>query len=93
MNKRTKLILLAVLIVAVVLGFYYLAAPADVAKTLQNRDVKRDTARFLPEQSVDIAMAMKLITHDPPKMLAPPEKIADLLLFPPSDAELARLSG
>jgi hypothetical protein len=94
MNKRTKLILLAVFIVAVILGFAFLVVPStNVAKMWQNRDVIDDKKRFTPTESVDIAMAMKILTHDPPQMLAPPDTQPPLLLFPPSKEELARLSG
>jgi hypothetical protein len=94
MNKRTKLILLAVFIVAIILGFVFLVAPPkNVAKMWQDRDVAEDKKRFTPTESVDVAMAMKILTHDPPQMLAPPDKQPPLLLFPPSKEELARLSG
>ena len=94
MNKRTKLILLAVFIVAVILGFAFLVVPStNVAKMWQDRDVESDKKRFTPTESVDIAMAMKILTHDPPQMLAPPDTQPPLLLFPPSNEELARLSG
>jgi hypothetical protein len=94
MNKRTKLILLAVFIVAVILGFAFLVVPStNVAKMWQDRDVIEDKKRFTPTESVDIAMAMKILTHDPPQMLAPPDTQPPLLLFPPSNEELARLSG
>jgi len=53
---------------------------------------KPDTARFEPG-SVDIDMAMKLLVRDPPRMLAPPDALPTMLLFPPSDATLEQLSG
>jgi hypothetical protein len=94
LGKRTKLILLAVCILAVILGFVFLVAPpVNVAKMWQDRDVIEDKKRFTPTESVDVAMAMKILTHDPPQMLAPPDKQPPLLLFPPSKEELARLSG
>jgi len=94
LGKRTKLILLAVFILAVILGFVFLVAPpVNVAKMWQDRDVIEDKKRFTPTESVDVAMAMKILTHDPPQMLAPPDKQPPLLLFPPSNEELARLSG
>jgi hypothetical protein len=94
LGKRTKLILLAVCILAVILGFVFLVAPpVNVAKMWQDRDVIEDKKRFTPTESVDIAMAMKILTHDPPQMLAPPDTQPPLLLFPPSKEELARLSG
>jgi hypothetical protein len=94
LSKRTKLILLAVFILAVILGFVFLVSPpTNVAKMWQDRDVIDDKKRFTPTESVDVAMAMKILTHDPPQMLAPPDKQPPLLLFPPSKEELARLSG
>jgi hypothetical protein len=57
------------------------------------RDLANEKRRFLPENSLDIAVAMKLITHEPPSMLAPPEPGPPLLLYPPSAETLARLSG
>jgi hypothetical protein len=93
MNKRVKIALLVVFIVLVIVGFMTLTQVKDPAKTWQDADVKKDKSRFLPEQSVDIGMAMKIITHGPPQMLAPPEKQPPLVLFPPSEDELKRLSG
>ena len=51
-----------------------------------------DTVRF-EQGSVDIDMAMNLLVRDPPRMLAPPEALPKMLLFPPSDATLEQLSG
>jgi hypothetical protein len=56
-------------------------------------DLANEKKRFLPENSLDISMAMKLITHDPPSMLAPPAPQAPLLVYPPSEETLQRLSG
>jgi hypothetical protein len=57
------------------------------------QDLANEKKRFLPENSVDISMAMKLVTHEPPNMLAPPAPQPPLLLFPPSEETLERLSG
>ncbi len=57
------------------------------------RDLANEKKRFLPQNSVDIAMAMKMVTHDPPNLLAPPEPQLPLLVYPPSEETLARLSG
>lgn len=70
----------------------YPGAVPDLASRVQ-ADLANEKRRFLPENSVDISMAMKLITHDPPSMLAPPAPQPPLLLFPPSEETLARLSG
>lgn len=57
------------------------------------QDLANEKKRFLPQNSVDIAMAMKMVTHDPPSLLAPPEPQLPLLVYPPSEETLARLSG
>jgi hypothetical protein len=44
-------------------------------------------ARFLPQNSLDISMAMGLITHDPPTMLNPPTPGPPLLLYPRSPGD------
>ncbi len=62
--------------------------PARVAQDLAN-----EKKRFLPENSVDISMAMKLITHEPPNLLTIASPPPPLLLFPPSEETLERLSG
>lgn len=80
-------------VLIIVLGFGWLVAPADVKMKYISKDIAKDHSRFTPTESVDVAMAMKLVTHDAPKMLAPPEKIPPLVLYPPSAEDLARLSG
>lgn len=81
------------LVLIIVLGFGWLVMPSDVKMAYISKDIAKDHSRFTPTESVDVAMAMKLVTHDAPKMLAPPEKIPPLVLFPPSAEDLARLSG
>ncbi len=92
--KLKKLILVG-LLVLVALGFISM-----ISKTSSNpvdlqvaRDVEIERSRFSPHNNLDIQMAMKLITHDPPSMLNPPTPGPPLLLFPPSAEDLARLSG
>lgn len=94
MKKTTlrSLVLLG-LILLVALGFYLLTRPVDVAKVIQQKAVQSDIARFSPHENLDIAMAMKIITHDPPKMLNPPSEIPPLVLYPPGEDELKRLTG
>jgi hypothetical protein len=93
--KKTTLrsLLLVGLILLVALGFYLLTRPQDVAKAIQKTDIQKDIARFTPHENLDIAMAMKIITHDPPKMLNPPSEIPPLVLYPPGEDELKRLTG
>lgn len=92
--KRQNIILLGTV---VFLALAFLALVSKTAfPTLEQRveqDRARDVARFTPENSVDIAMAMKLVTHAPPKMLNPPSPSPITLLYPPSEDALQRLSG
>lgn len=81
------------LVLALVIGFGYLVWTNDVKVAVIAKDVAKDHSRFTPEESIDVAQAMRLVTHDPPKMLAPPAPGPTLLLYPPSAEDLARLSG
>lgn len=76
-----------------ILGFGVLVWRKDIKMDAIAKDLVKDHARFTPSESIDVAQAMKLVTHDPPKMLAPPEPGPPLLLYPPSAEDLARLSG
>ena len=91
--NRKKLIL-AVLVFLLVLGFVYIVSTPDTSMEARvARDHQRDVARFLPQNSLDISMAMGLITHDPPTMLNPPAPQPPLLLYPPSQETLASMCG
>lgn len=97
--KRASIVLgvlaLALVITLVVLGQKQGLVPGtivDLPARVQ-KDLANEKRRFLPENSVDIAMAMKLITHEPPSMLLPPDLGPPLLIHPPSAETLARLSG
>jgi hypothetical protein len=92
MKRRT--LLLAGLVLLLILGFLYLGSTQDVSmESRVARDRRRDVARFLPQNSLDISMAMGLITHDPPTMLNPPTAPPPLLLYPPSQETLANMCG
>lgn len=94
MKQKTRKYLLVAVVLAVLVGFaYMLFPPSNVVDQMVRSDAAKDNARFTPGESVDVAMAMKLVTHEPPRMLAPPEPIPTLLLFPPSEQDLERLSG
>lgn len=80
-------------IIIIVLGFGWLVINSDVKMAYIAKDIAKDHSRFTPSESIDIAQAMKLVTHDPPKMLAPPSAVPPLVLFPPSQEDLAKLSG
>ena len=81
------------LVLIVVLGFGWLVVKSDLKMDVIKKDIQKDHSRFTPSESIDVAQAMKLVTHDPPTMLAPHEPVPALLLFPPSAEDLARLSG
>ena len=64
----------------------------DLQSRVQH-DLSNEKKRFLPENSLDISMAMNLITQDEPRLLGTTVAQPPLLLFPPSEETLARLSG
>jgi hypothetical protein len=91
--KRSSLIV-AGLGLLLLLGALMLVSSQDRSQDARvARDRKRDVDRFLPQNSLDISMAMGLVTHDPPMMLNPPTPGPALLLYPPSAETLASLSG
>jgi len=97
MKRQT--IVIGVLAVLLVLTFLLMGAQqkmfpgvVDLPSRVQ-QDLANEKKRFLPQNSLDISMAMKLITHDEPNLLAPPTPQPPLLLFPPSEETLERLSG
>lgn len=93
MKKIVRNGILLALSVVVILGFAYLTAPQNPKTASIAKDIQKDHSRFTPSESVDIAMAMKLVTHEPPSMLNPPADTPTLLLYPPSNDELARMTG
>jgi hypothetical protein len=96
--KRPTLVLVGIAVLLIitflVMGFQQKMYPGivDLPSRVQ-ADLANEKKRFLPENSVDISMAMKLITHEPPNMLNPPGPQAPLLFYPPSEETLQRLSG
>jgi hypothetical protein len=91
--KKSKQYLLLGLVIAVVAAFAYLMTPTNPLRQKINSDIAKVNARFTPSESIDLSMAMKMTSHDPPFMLNPPEEVPPLLLFPPSAEDLAKLSG
>ena len=98
-TMKRQTIVIGVLVLLLILTFTMMGVQQQVFPgviDLQGR-VQRDLAnekkRFLPQNSLDISMAMNLITQDEPRMLATPVAQPPLLLFPPSEETLARLSG
>ena len=93
MRVTYKALALVGFLLIAVLGFGWLVLNSDVKMTVIKQDIEKDHSRFTSAESIDIAQAMKLVTHDPPQMLAPPQSMPPLLLYPPSAEDLARLSG
>jgi len=96
---KTRVLVVGVIVLLLILSFATLgvqqgAFPGviDLPARVQ-RDLANEKKRFLPENSVDISMAMKLITHEPPRMLSPPGPQPPLLLYPPSEETLERMTG
>jgi hypothetical protein len=91
--KFPKQWLLILLVIAIVLAFAYITFVPNRLQQKIDSDVAKVSARFTPSESIDLSMAMKILTHDPPQMMNPPEQGPPLLLFPPSSEDLAKLSG
>lgn len=98
-TMKRQTIVIGVLAVLLVLTFLLMGAQqkmfpgvVDLPSRVQ-QDLANEKKRFLPQNSLDISMAMKLITHDEPNLLATPVTQPPLLLFPPSEETLERLSG
>lgn len=92
--KLRNIVLMGLGLVLLVAVFSMTQTPT--VPTLQERvarDLKTERARFRPENSLDISMAMKLITFDPPKVYSPSTLPPPQLLYPPSAETLARMSG
>jgi hypothetical protein len=94
-TRRTmkKSYLLVAVVLAVIVAFAFLMVRPDRLRQKIASDVQKVNARFTPADSIDLSMAMKLTTHEAPQMLNPPAPVRPLLLFPPSDEDLAKLSG
>lgn len=91
--KRIPAPLLALIIVAAVfalLQFAGILAPQNPVQAQVDQDRISADSAF---NTIDIQQAMGVVTFDPPKMLNPPDAIPPLLLYPPSEADLAALSG
>jgi len=52
----------------------------------------KDVSRF-GSDSVDVQLAMGTMPFDPPHMLSSPPPAKPLLLFPPTETDLEKLSG
>ena len=88
-----KSYLLLSLVLFVIAAFAFLMVRPDRLQQKIASDVQKVNARFTPSESIDLSMAMKMTTHEAPDMLNPPASIPQLLVYPPSDEDLAKLSG
>ena len=74
---------------AIVLALYLLVATPTTTFTAT---YSKDVDRFGPD-SVDVQMAMGTLHSDPPHIMSPTPSLKPLLLFPPSEEDLKKLSG
>ena len=88
MKGKSKVVYLATAAVAVFV-LYLLIVPSNpgLVSTF-DKDVNRFGA-----DSVDVQMAMGTMPFDPPHMIGQPPPMKPLLLFPPSETDLEKLSG
>lgn len=94
MKRKVKILLgLAFVVFLIFVVSTVMSSNTQTVAGQVHRDSVVEKARFTPENSLDIAMAMKIVTHDPPHMLNPPMPGPPQLLYPPSEEELRRLSG
>lgn len=98
-TMKRATIVIGVLVVLLILTFILMGSQQrvfpgsmDLSARVQ-QDLANEKKRFLPQNSLDISMAMGLITQEPPNLLSAPAPQAPLLFFPPSEETLARLSG
>ena len=88
MKGKSKVVYLATAAVAVFV-LYLLIVPSNPGLV---STFARDVNRFGPD-SVDVQMAMGTMPFDPPHMIGQPPPAKPLLLFPPSETDLEKLSG
>lgn len=93
MKKSVSRYVLLAVVLAVIVAFAYLMARPNRLQEKIASDVQKVNARFTPMESIDLSMAMKLVTHEAPQMLNPPAEVPPLLVFPPSTEDLSKLSG
>lgn len=94
MKRQTRTLLLVALVGLLAIGFLLLASKPDLSQDARvKQDRARDVARFTPENSIDVAMAMGLVTHEAPKVAHPALPTPPLLLYPPSAETLQRMCG
>lgn len=83
--------IVASVLVVTLLRALWTTYPNSEARRLR-MDISRDVARFDPSTSIDLQFANGTATHDAPSLLVKPWN-PSMLVFPPSDATLAAMSG
>lgn len=91
--KLRNSVLLGLGVILLILLFTMSRSQSTSLEFRVHRDLLVEKARFLPQNSIDVSQAMKLVTFEPPNPLVPPTPQPPLLLYPPSDEALERLSG
>ena len=89
--KNTVLIALGVILLILLVTMN--RSQSMTMESRVHRDLLVEKARFLPQNSIDVSQAMKLVTFEPAAPLVPPTPQPPLLLYPPSADALERLSG
>jgi hypothetical protein len=89
--KNTVLIALGVILLILLVTMN--RSQSMTMESRVHRDLLVEKARFLPQNSIDVSQAMKLVTFEPAAPLVPPTPQPPLLLYPPSVEALERLSG
>lgn len=88
MKGKSKIVYMAA--AAVVLLALYLLVGSSSTETVST--FAKDVNRFGPD-SIDVQMGMGTFRRDPPYTYASQPEMKPLLLFPPSETDLAKLSG
>lgn len=91
--KLRNSVLIGLGVILLILLFTMSRSQSNSLESRVHRDLLVEKARFLPQNSIDVSQAMKFVTFEPPNPLVPPTPQPPLLLYPPSDEALERLSG
>jgi len=88
MKGKSKVVYLATAAVAVFVLYILVFPPTSGFVATFDKDVNR-----FGSDSVDVQLAMGTMPFDPPHMLSSPPPAKPLLLFPPTETDLEKLSG
>ena len=88
MKGKSKVVYLATAAVAVFVLYLLIVPSSSGFVATFDKDVNR-----FGSDSVDVQLAMGTMPFDPPHMLSSPPPAKPLLLFPPTETDLEKLSG